>query len=187
MDEPLHDAANEVGPVGAAPFGERNAPGMRKGLALDLAGEALTPPPRHSLRIGDLSTKLDPASESASLPSPLKSRNGPASDYTSRRPDVPSTLGERVPHGPGGTQSMMTFCAVLCRFPCITDIFPGLSCGLLNIAFEFTGRLSRDLSHCLVDLALHLLSNAFDLVLVHNAVLRKYGSRRANQIATQSV
>ncbi|WP_429577744.1 hypothetical protein [Paraburkholderia youngii] len=48
MDEPLHDAVKEIAPVGAAPSGERNAPGTRKGLALDRAGDALTLPSQRS-------------------------------------------------------------------------------------------------------------------------------------------
>ncbi len=82
---------------------------------------------------------------------------------------------------------MMTRCAVLRRFPGVTDIFPGLSRGLLDIAFEFLGPSAGDFAHCLVNHALHLLSNAFYLVLVHDAFLLICDPRRVNQIATISV
>jgi hypothetical protein len=77
---------------------------------------------------------------------------------------------------------MVTRRAVLRRFPGVPDVFPGLSRGLLNIAFQFPGRPARDLAHGLVKLALHLLSNAFDLVLVHDVFLQVCDRRRVTRL-----
>jgi hypothetical protein len=94
----------------------------------------------------------------------------------------PLTPGRNALASPKGTRLMVTRRPVLRRFPGVTDVLPGFSRGLLHITFQFPGRSAGDLAHCLINLAPHLLSNAFDLVLVHDAFLRICDRCRVNQL-----